>query len=145
MSAHQHRNGGARISTTPRGVAGSRRDARSSPIRRPSSAGLVASFLVLLLRRRRWPTAAPGRRRRRPHAPRRPGHARPELRPRWLVVEVVAGTSPLLVRLATTRTPSGEDEATSGPARPSSCSSGDVDYGETIDGRLEYTARDGAA
>ena len=46
-------------------------------------------------------------------------HSRPDARvthgpschPGGLVVEVVAGTSPYLVRLATTRTPSGEDQA----------------------------------
>jgi hypothetical protein len=60
------------------------------------------------------------------------------------VVEVVAGTSPYAVRLATTRTPSGEDQATLQPGQTVVLHTGDVDYGETIDGRLEYTALDGS-
>jgi hypothetical protein len=60
------------------------------------------------------------------------------------VVEVVAGTSPYAVRLATTRTPSGEDEATLQPGQTAVLHTGDVAYGETIDGRLEYTALDGS-
>jgi hypothetical protein len=60
------------------------------------------------------------------------------------VVEVVAGTVPYSVRLATTRTPSGEDEATLQPGRTVVLHSHDVAWGETIDGRLEYTARDGS-
>jgi hypothetical protein len=60
------------------------------------------------------------------------------------VVEVVAGTAPYSVRLATTRTPSGEDEAVLRPGQTVVLHSHDVDWGETIDGRLEYTARDGS-
>jgi hypothetical protein len=60
------------------------------------------------------------------------------------VVEVVAGTSPYAVRLATTRTPSGEDQATLQPGQTAVLHTGDVAYGETIDGRLEYTALDGS-
>jgi hypothetical protein len=59
------------------------------------------------------------------------------------VVEVVAGTSPYSVRLATTRTPSGEDQANLQPGETVTLHSADVDYGETIDGRLEYAALDG--
>jgi hypothetical protein len=47
------------------------------------------------------------------------------------------------VRLATTRTPSGEDDATLQPGETVELRSGDVAYGETIDGRLEYAALDG--
>jgi hypothetical protein len=60
------------------------------------------------------------------------------------VVEVVAGTSPYAVRLATTRRPSGEDQATLQPGQTAVLHTGDVAYGETIDGRLEYTALDGS-
>jgi hypothetical protein len=67
----------------------------------------------------------------------------PSCRPGGLVVEVVAGTSPYFVRLATTRTPSGEDDATLGPGETAVLRTGDVANGETIDGRLEFTARDG--
>jgi hypothetical protein len=60
------------------------------------------------------------------------------------VVEVVAGTAPYSVRLATTRTPAGEDEATLQPGETVVLRTDDVDWGETIDGRLEYTAGDGS-
>ncbi len=68
----------------------------------------------------------------------------PSCRPGGLVVEVVAGTVPYAVRLATTRTPSGEDEAVLQPGQTVVLHSDDVDWGETIDGRLEYAARDGS-
>jgi hypothetical protein len=57
---------------------------------------------------------------------------------------VVAGTAPYSVRLATTRTPAGEDEATLQPGETVVLRTHDVDWGETIDGRLEYTAGDGS-
>jgi hypothetical protein len=68
----------------------------------------------------------------------------PSCRPGGLVVEVMAGTSPYAVRLATTRNPAGEDEAVLQPGETVILRSEDVAYGETIDGRLEYTARDGS-
>ncbi|HLM07813.1 MAG TPA: hypothetical protein VK402_21770 [Blastococcus sp.] len=68
----------------------------------------------------------------------------PSCQPGGLVVEVVAGTAPYAVRLATTRTPSGEDEAVLQPGETVVLRTGDVDWGETIDGRLEYAARDGS-
>jgi hypothetical protein len=68
----------------------------------------------------------------------------PSCKPGGLVVEVVAGTSPYLVRLATTRQPAGEDEATLEPGDTVTLRTDDVAWGETIDGRLEYTARDGS-
>jgi hypothetical protein len=69
----------------------------------------------------------------------------PSCRPGGLVVEVVAGTDPYSVRLATTRTPSGEDQAALQPGQTVVLRTGDVAWGETIDGRLEYTAADGSA
>jgi hypothetical protein len=60
------------------------------------------------------------------------------------VVEVVAGTAPYAVRLATTRTPSGEDEAVLRPGETVVLRTDDVAWGETIDGRLEYAAQDGS-
>jgi hypothetical protein len=60
------------------------------------------------------------------------------------VVEVVAGTAPYSVRLATTRTPAGEDEAVLQPGETVVLRTDDVAWGETIDGRLEYAARDGS-
>jgi hypothetical protein len=68
----------------------------------------------------------------------------PSCRPGGLVVEVVAGTVPYAVRLATTRTPAGEDEAVLQPGETVILRSDDVAHGETIDGRLEFTARDGS-
>lgn len=68
----------------------------------------------------------------------------PSCRPGGLVVEVTAGQSPYFVRLATTRDPSGEDEATLAPGETVVLRSDDVGWGETIDGRLEYAARDGS-
>jgi hypothetical protein len=68
----------------------------------------------------------------------------PSCRPGGLVVEVVAGTAPYAVRLATTRTPAGEDEAVLEPGGTAVLRTDDVAWGETIDGRLEYTARDGS-
>ncbi|SFE05120.1 hypothetical protein [Blastococcus tunisiensis] len=68
----------------------------------------------------------------------------PSCQPGGLVVEVVAGTAPYRVRLATTRTPSGEDEAHLRPGDTATLRTGDVEWGETIDGRLEFTAADGA-
>ncbi|CCG01400.1 conserved exported protein of unknown function [Blastococcus saxobsidens DD2] len=69
----------------------------------------------------------------------------PSCHPGGIVVEVVAGSAPFSVRLATTRRPAGEDEATLG-AQGSSVvlRTGDVAPGETIDPRLEFTARDGS-
>jgi hypothetical protein len=68
----------------------------------------------------------------------------PSCRPGGLVVEVTAGTAPYFVRLATTRSPGGEDETAVAPGATVVLRSDDVDWGETIDGRLEYTARDGS-
>jgi hypothetical protein len=68
----------------------------------------------------------------------------PSCRPGGLVVEVVAGTAPYSVRLASTRTPTGEDEATLAPGERVVLRSDDVAWGETIDGRLEFAAADGS-
>ena len=116
----------------------------TSGIPRPAlSAGLLASFLSLLfgvaLAAAAPAAAADGSAR-----PDARVTAGPSCRPGGLVVEVVAGTVPYSVRLATTRTPSGEDEAVVPPGQTVVLHSHDVDWGETIDGRLEYTARDGS-
>ena len=68
----------------------------------------------------------------------------PSCRPGGLVVEVVAGTVPYAVVLATTRTPAGEDGAQLAPGETVVLRTGDVAWGETIDGRLEFTAADGS-
>ena len=48
------------------------------------------------------------------------------------------------MRLSTTRQPGGEDEATVAPGGTATLRTDDVEWGETIDGRLEYTALDGS-
>lgn len=68
----------------------------------------------------------------------------PSCQPGGLVVEVVAGTAAYTVLLATTRFPDGEDEALLRPGETVVLRTGDVEPGETIDGRLEYTPIDGA-
>src|SRR4051812_49689911 len=140
MSGHKHRNGGARISTTPWGAV----ENRAPPTRRarpPRAAGFVPGFIAVLSGAP-LPTAAPAAAADDPTRPDGRVTHGPSCRPGGLVVEVVAGTSPYSVRLATTRTPSGEDEATLQPGQTVVLHSADVAYGETIDGRLEYTAQD---
>lgn len=108
--------------------------------RTAASGGLVTGVVLVLLALSAVPAAAVG-------DPSRPnGHVThgPSCRPGGLVVEVVAGTMPYFVRLATTRQPAGEDEATLSPGDIVTLRTGDVAWGETIDGRLEYTARDGS-
>lgn len=106
------------------------------------SAGLLTGLLVVLFGAA-LAAAAPASA---VDDPSRPGarvtHG-PSCRPGGLVVEVVAGTSPYSVRLATTRTPSGEDEATLQPGETVVLRTDDVAWGETIDGRLEFAAQDG--
>lgn len=141
MSGHKHRNGGARISTTPCGVV----ENRATPtrtLRSTLSAGSVAGFVAVLFGIA-LATAAPAAAADDPSRPDAQVTHGPSCRPGGLVVEVVAGTSPYSVRLATTRTPSGEDQATLQPGQTVVLHSADVAYGETIDGRLEFTALDG--
>ena len=65
----------------------------------------------------------------------------PSCRPGGVVVEVVAGTVPYAVTLATTRAPGRRGRAPSSqPGETVVLRTGDVAWGETIDGRLEYTA-----
>jgi hypothetical protein len=68
----------------------------------------------------------------------------PSCRPGGVVVEVVAGTVPAAVTLATTRTPSGEDSVELPAGGTAVLRTGEVAWGETIDGRLEYRALDGS-
>ena len=142
MGAHWHSNGGARISTTSWGAAQTR--ARTTRFFRTAlSAGLVTGFAAVLFGGA-LATAAPAAAADDPARPDGRVTQGPSCRPGGLVVEVVAGTSPYLVRLATTRTPSGEDAAFLEPGQTAVLHSADVAYGETIDGRLEYTAQDGS-
>ena len=68
----------------------------------------------------------------------------PSCRPGGVVVEVVAGTAAYAVTLATTRAPDGEDSAEVEPGATVVLRTGDVAWGETIDGWLEYRALDGS-
>src|SRR4051812_36718729 len=142
MSGHRHRNGGARISTTPWSAV-QHRAAATRSFRTASSAGLVASVSAVLFGIA-LATAAPAFAVDDPTRPDAQVTHGPSCRPGGLVVEVVAGTKPYAVKLATTRTPSGEDDAVLQPGQSVVLHSDDVDYGETIDGRLEYTALDGS-
>jgi hypothetical protein len=107
------------------------------------SAGLLTSFVFLFLGAT-LATAAPAAAIDDPTRPDARVTHGPSCRPGGLVVEVVAGTSPYAVRLATTRTPAGEDEAVLQPGETVVLRTDDVAYGERIDGRLEYSARDGS-
>ena len=134
--------GEAPISTTLRDAVGQHAASRitSRPAR---SAGLLAGFLFAVLSAG-LATAGPAAAvddATRPDA--RVTHG-PSCRPGGLVVEVSAGTVAYAVRLATTRTPAGEDEAVLQPGETVVLRTGDVDWGETIDGRLEFAARDGS-
>lgn len=68
----------------------------------------------------------------------------PSCEPGGVAVQVTAGTAPYAVRLATTRSPDGEDSAELAPGETVVLRTGGVEWGETIDSRLEYTALDGS-
>ncbi len=68
----------------------------------------------------------------------------PSCHPGGVVVEVTGGTVDYDVTFATTRSPGGEDAATVSAGETVVLRTGDVAWGETIDGRLEYTALDGS-
>ncbi len=68
----------------------------------------------------------------------------PSCHPGGVVVEVTAGTVAYAVTLATTRRPEGEDRTEVQPGETAVLRTGEVDWGETIDSRLEYAALDGS-
>jgi hypothetical protein len=68
----------------------------------------------------------------------------PSCHPGGVQIRVVDGTVPYTVVLATTRQPDGEDSADLAPGETVLLHTGDVDWGETIDSRLVFTARDGS-
>jgi hypothetical protein len=68
----------------------------------------------------------------------------PSCHPGGVVVEVAAGTVDYAVTFATTRAPAGEDSADVPAGETVVLRTGDVAWGETIDGRLEFTALDGS-
>jgi hypothetical protein len=126
--------------TTP--ISAPRLAARPAPS--ATMSGVVLGNLVLLFLGVALATAAPAAAVDDPTRPDARVTSGPSCRTGDLVVEVVAGTSPFFVRLASTRRPDGEDEATLAPGEHVELHSGDIAGGETIDGRLEFTARDGS-
>lgn len=110
---------------------------------RASSSRRVAGLLLVLLGAG-IAAAAPARAIDDPTRPDARVIRAPSCHPGGLAVEITAGDAPYSVRLATTRTPEGEDEAVLQPRRTVVLETGGVDWGETIDGRLEYTALDGS-
>ncbi|NYJ05909.1 hypothetical protein [Petropleomorpha daqingensis] len=79
--------------------------------------------------------------------PARPDYAvvsGPSCHPGGVEIRVVDGTVPYTVVLASTRQPDGEDSADLAPGETVLLHTGDVDWGETIDSRLVFTARDGS-
>jgi hypothetical protein len=107
------------------------------------STGILAGFVVTLFAAA-VATAAPAAAIDDPSRPDARVTHGPSCRPGGLVIEVTAGTTAYSVRLATTRRPAGEDEAVLAPGGTAVLRSGDVAWGETIDGRLEYAAQDGS-
>jgi hypothetical protein len=120
-----------------------RRSSTASSTPSAVTAGVLSGFFLLLLgaglasAAPAWAVDDPSR----PDA--RVTHG-PSCRPGGLVVEVTAGTAPYFVRLATTRQPAGEDQATLAPGTTVTLRTADVAWGETIDGRLEFAAHDGS-
>ncbi|MDQ1660642.1 MAG: hypothetical protein QOJ68_622 [Blastococcus sp.] len=131
-----------RISTT-RGNAVSQGTSSRSSAHRSVSLGVVAGLLVLVAGAA---LAAAG------PAAAAEDTSRPVVRivkgpscsPGGMVIDVVARTTAYSVRLATTRTPAGEDSGTVQPGATLRLHGADVAYGETVDSRLEYTAVDGS-
>ncbi|MBB3083589.1 hypothetical protein [Geodermatophilus sabuli] len=68
----------------------------------------------------------------------------PSCRPGGVVLEVTGGAVAFAVTLTTTRLPAGEDAAEVHPGQVVVLATGDVDWGETIDPGLAYTALDGS-
>ncbi|MGY1644330.1 hypothetical protein ACI782_24760 [Geodermatophilus sp. SYSU D00703] len=68
----------------------------------------------------------------------------PSCRPGGVVIEVTGGTVAYAVTLATTRQPAGEAVAEVAPGAVVVLSTGEVDWGETIDPLLRYAALDGS-
>lgn len=137
--------GGSSISITQRAAERRATTASTTPTTTPTTvtAGMLGG-LFLLLMGAGLATAAPAQAVDDPSRPDARVTHGPSCRPGGLVVEVTAGSAPYHVRLATTRQPSGEDEATVAPGTTVTLRSDDVAWGETIDGRLEYAARDGS-
>lgn len=66
----------------------------------------------------------------------------PSCAPGGIQIQVTAGSAPYDVVLATTRKPDGEDEAQVQPGATVLLQTGPIDWGETVDPRLQYTPLD---
>ncbi|MGY2002875.1 hypothetical protein [Blastococcus sp. SYSU DS1024] len=138
-----HRKGETGLNTSFERITGQTWTTSARVVRGALPAGVVTGLLVVLLGLT-VSAAAPAHALDDPTKPDARVTHGPSCRPGGIVVEVVAGTAPYSVRLATTRTPSGEDEATLVPLGSVVLRTDDVAPGETIDPRLEFTARDGS-
>lgn len=107
-------------------------------------AGLVTGLLLLVFLGMALATAGPAAAAEDPTRPQARVLQGPSCHPGGMVIDVVARSVPYSVRLATTRRPGGEDQAVVRPGQTVTLRSGPVDWGETIDSRLEYTALDGS-
>ena len=101
-------------------------------------------MLLLLLAAGTVATAAPAAAAQDPSRPEGSVSRGPSCEPGGVAITVVAGTVPYRVVLATTRRPEGEDAADLAAGGTAVLHTGDIDWGETIDSRLVYTALDGS-
>jgi hypothetical protein len=101
-------------------------------------------MLLLLLAAGTVATAAPAAAAQDPSRPEGSVSRGPSCEPGGVAITVVAGTVPYRVVLATTRRPEGEDAADLAAGGTAVLHTGDIDWGETIDSRLIYTALDGS-
>ena len=121
-------------------LAGARRDAPAAVVGRTSVTGVMTLALLCLGTALAGPAAAVDHDAR-PDA--RVTHG-PSCRPGGVVVEVTGGTVAHAVTLATTRSPGGEDAAEVAPGAVVVLRTAPVEWGETIDPFLRYTALDGS-
>lgn len=112
-----------------------------SAARRSTSAGLVAGLLVLFVGGA-LAMAGPAAAAEDTSRPVARVVSGPSCSPGGMVIDIVARSAAYSVRLATTRTPGGEDSGTVQPGATLRLRGADVAYGETVDSRLEYTALD---
>jgi hypothetical protein len=105
---------------------------------------LRTAVLLLLLAAGSVATAGPAAAAHDPSQPQASVTRGPSCEPGGVEITIVAGTVPYHVVLATTRHPDGEDAADVAAGATVLLHSGDVDWGETIDSRLLYSALDGS-
>src|SRR4051794_1437740 len=110
---------------------------------RPTTDGLrAAAFASLLFLAAGVALAGPAAAAQDPAAPQATVTKGPSCDPGGMEIEIVAGTAPYSVVLATTRDPDGEDEARLAPRATVFVHTGPIAWGETVAPRLEYTALD---